>query len=335
MINHLLLASVDLNTEVLHKEYVPYLKQWREKLIDDIDMERVSSSLCLQGAFVDLVLDGRLTFDWLSVMKDFLSKDGVPLAYSENYGKQLYKFEAQYFQSPIHAIHARWWIEKLTYPNDMDEDFFSNLILKKQQSDGLFYDKDISETIFRHRMKSELLMSAMMSAEILIHAGKLDEKAKRELATNLTEAKLIPIHEYISTEQYRLQTLKFLDFEEWFPVNVEKLIIECSDGLEYGWNDFVMSSKVDAYMGTKKRIMRDNAIHSPLIATYVDALCTQISSLDDLEWVQVRLNTYVHQLALNPLKIPAFQMRDITIPFGADITPIEAISASGLIKKFM
>ena len=46
-----------------------------------------------------------------------------------------------------------------------------------------------------------------------------------------------------------------------------------------------------------------------------------------------RLTIYARSLADNPLDIPAFQMRDVPIPFGADLTPIEAICASRLIAN--
>jgi len=124
-----------------------------------------------------------------------------------------------------------------------------------------------------------------------------------------------------------------LGHEELFPVGIAEHIKACAEDLEVGWGDFAMKSKVDAYMGTAKRTARDKPIHSPLIACHVAVLSSKVD--DDAEKAAVleRLMNYAQNLAQDPLDIPAFQMRDVPIPFGADITPIEATCASRLIAN--
>jgi hypothetical protein len=94
-----------------------------------------------------------------------------------------------------------------------------------------------------------------------------------------------------------------------------------------------MKAKVDAYMGTAKRTQRDRPIHSPLIACHVSFLLEKVQDAEKKNSLSQRLDTYACHLKNNPLDIPAFQMRDVPIPFGADKTPIEVICASFLITQ--
>jgi hypothetical protein len=266
-------------------------------------------------------------------MADLLTHAGRPIAYSSRYCSKLYKFEAQYIQSTIHAIHTRWWIERLTNLRVLDNNVFADMILEKKQSDGLIYDVDVSETALRHRMKSELTMSAAMGIEILFESCRLTNIIRDELSASLCDPRKIPRLGYMVSEQFRLAALRILGREEQFPIGIGKYIEACADGLEYGWCDFSMASKVDAYMGTVKRTTRDKGIHSPLIACHVAVLLEKIDDLVNKDIVFNRLISYARYLANNPLDIPAFKMRDIQIPFGTDITPIEVICASYLIAK--
>ena len=50
--------------------------------------------------------------------------------------------------------------------------------------------------------------------------------------------------------------------------------------------------------------------------------------------IEASARAYGAVLTAKPMEIPAFQMRDIAIPFGADRTPIEAICASSLLKQY-
>lgn len=310
--------------------YQQYLKEWRENVVTMADQEKVSASNCHQAVLIELVLEGRVTHDWLGIMNELLMENGVPTAYSFEYSKQLHKFNAQYKQSSIHAIYTKWWLENLVNKS-VDHSFYAALISAKKQSDGLFYDKDISETILRHRMKTELTLSAAMSIEILQAAGQFNETAALELATDLTATQKCPPLGYLSMEYFRLKSLELLNKSNLFPVGIEQHVSNASEGLSVGWCDFAMKSKVDAYMGTAKRTQRDKPIHSPLIACYVAKLAPVMESVEAQNEIVDRLNKYAAHLESNPNDLPAFQMRDIPINFGTDKTPIEVICASSLI----
>lgn len=330
MTEHILIAGVRLRAGFIDSSHVDYLREWRENAIQRADGGDVSASICLQAAMIDWVLDGGPTHDWLGVMDEFLLDGDAPLAYSEAFGRRLYGFASQYLQSSIHAIHTRWWIE-VADDLDVDHARFANLLLRKRQTDGLFYDRDISETILRHRMKTELTMSMAMVVQILRAAELVTDSLALELATDLSSPSKCPPLGYMSMEYFRLITLEMLGHTALFPVGIENPILACAEGLSVGWCDFSMASKVDAYMGTAKRTQRDHPIHSPLIACYVDKLIDVVSDQPKASAFRQRMESYKRHLRSNPLDIPAFQMRDIPIPFGADRTPIETICASELI----
>lgn len=334
MAAHPILPGVVLGAGFSHPAYECYLRAWREQAIVDADAGRAAASVCHQATLIDLVLYGRPTHDWLSVMEDLLTDEvGRPLAYSAGFGDRLYKFEGQFLQSTVHSIHTRWWIEKLTNPEAVDHGKFADRILAKKSSDGLIIDADVSPTILRHRMKAELSMSAAMGTEILSEAGRLTDDLRFELATSLCDPRKVPPLGYMTSEQFRLAALRILGFEEQFPIGIGEHIEACKVGLDRGWGDFSMASKVDAYMGTAKRTSRDKPIHSPLVACHVAVLSAKVDDPTQRAAIMDRLTVYSRSLAENPLDIPAFQMRDVPIPFGADLTPIEAVCASHLISN--
>lgn len=333
MTTHLLIPDLTLSTDACRPVYTDYLKQWRENAVVAADKGEVAASICLQATFADLVLSGAPKHDWLGLMDEFLMHEGAPLAYSQAFAARLYGFDAQYRQSTIHAIHTRWWIETLCAPAKTDHERFARMIADKTQSDGLIYDFDVSGTILRHRMKSELTLSAAMGTEILLAAKRLDEAGALKLATNLSDQKKCPSLGYLGMEYFRLHALRNLGHEALFPVGIEAAISSCSVGLAVGWCDFAMTGKVDAYMGTAKRTGRDKPIHSPLSARHVNSLSAKVQSEDAKAKIVERLHAYSSHLAESPMDIPAFQMRDVPIPFGADRTPIEVICASGLIAE--
>ena len=304
MFTHPILPGVVLGTGFSHPVYERYLYAWREQAIVNADNGKVAASVCHQATLVDLVLDGSPTHDWLSVMEDLLTDDeGRPLAYSKGYGSQLYKFEGQFLQSTVHSIHTRWWIEKLAKPEAVDHDKFADRILAKKGPDGLIIDTDVSPTILRHRMKAELSMSAVMGAEILSDAGRLTDDLSAELATSLCDPRKVPPLGYMTSEQFRLAALRILGHEEQFPIGIGEYIKACEVGLECGWSDFSIASKVDAYMGTAKRTSRDKLIHSPLVACHVAILSTKVD--DPIQRVAIvdRLTRYSKSLAKNPLDL--------------------------------
>jgi hypothetical protein len=116
------------------------------------------------------------------------------------------------------------------------------------------------------------------------------------------------------------------------PVDLLDKLSKCAEGLSVGWCDFAMTSKVDAYMGTAKRTQRDHPIHSPMIACYVSEIIESDHSESKSHFAE-RLELYKHHLKNKPMDIPAFQMRDVPIAFGADVTPVEIICAQELISK--
>ena len=335
MTSHPILPGVILEAGFSHPAFDGYLREWRERAIVDADDGRAAASVCQQATMIDLVLDGGPTHDWLAVMEDLLTDGDRPLAYSVGYGERLYKFVRQYLQSTVHSIHTRWWVEMLAKPTTVDHGKFADLILAKKGADGLLYDADVSPTILRHRMKSELSMSAAMGAEILSVAGRLTDVVRTELATSLCDPRKVPPLGYMTSEQFRLAALRILGHEEQFPVGIGEHIKACEVGLDRGWGDFSIASKVDAYMGTAKRTSRDKQIHSPLVACHVVLLSAKVDDPTQRAAIMNRLTIYARSLEENPLDIPAFQMRDVPIPFGADLTPIEAVCASRLIANLL
>jgi hypothetical protein len=331
MPHHLILSDVSLGQSFLHPVFEQYVKCWREDAIQRAEAGDVAASTCLQGTLIDLVLFGRVRHAWGEIMDAFLTHNGKPIAYSEAFGRRLHKFLGQYLQTTVHAIHTRWWIQCLVNPSAVDHAAFANMILTKRQTDGLIYDADVSETILRHRMKSEVTLSMAMSAEILQAARMLTGNLPLELATHIVDPRKCPTLGYISAEYFRLHALRTLGYENYFPTGIAEHIDACAKDLPVGWGDFAMKSKVDAYMGTAKRTQRDKPIHSPLIACHVAALVRMISTDGVRAKVNGRLTEYARHLTHQPLDIPAFQMRDVQIPFGSDKTPIEAICASHLI----
>lgn len=333
MTAHIFLPGILLQQGFVHPAYEQYLKNWLEEAIQRADNGDVASSVCHQATLIDLVLYGRPRHDWLGIMNEFLIHNEAPLAYSEVFGMRLHKFGNQYCQSTIHAIHTRWWIECLNNEVAVDHERFANLVLAKKQNDGLIYDRDISQTILRHRMKSELTMSMAMSAQILQAANKLTGNIPLELAINIVCPTKCPTLGYMSMEYFRLKALQILGHEALFPVGIDEHINACSEDMPVGWCDFAMKSKVDAYMGTAKRTQRDKPIHSPLIACHISYLLGKVEDAAKKNPISQRLAAYSCYLGGSPLDIPAFQMRDVPIRFGADLTPIEVICSSFLISR--
>ncbi len=333
MTDHLFIPGALVPPRACQPVYVEYLTRWREAIISSADEGDIAASQCLQATLIDLALSGKALHDWLGVMDEHLLAGGVPLAYSEKFGARLYRFQSQYRQSTIHAIHTRWWIESLMTPDKVDHGRFADLVLAKKNTDGLIYDRDVSGTILRHRMKSELTISAAMAADILSYAELITEKLGLELATHLADPRKCPPLGYMGMEYFRLYALRLFGHQELFPAGIDARIAACTTGLPVGWCDFSMTSKVDAYMGTAKRTQRDKPVHSPMTALQVLALAEMIVPTGNQAPVKDRFAEYARHLKETPNDIPAFQMRDVPIPFGADRTPIEIICASNVIAS--
>lgn len=238
----------------------------------------------------------------------------------------MFQFDGQWKQTPIYAIYTHWWIKRLFGVEDDKLRYYSNLIEQLIQSNGWIYNPDVSETQVRTRMKSELLMSLAMGIEILSYSKKLENYSDLFLATISS----YPFTGYVSAEYFRMSALEKLGKTVAISKEIEYLLQYCQAG--EGFCDFSVTSKVDDYMGTLKRVNRDKAIHSPLISMYAN----YISNINDKtkEMVNSKLINFGQYLIEKPMDIPAFRMRDIEVPFGSDITPLEIVSANYIIDHY-
>lgn len=326
---HPLLGSIDCRYVSLLDLHRDWLENWQIDQEKSIEHGEISMSGCVNGALCELALTGQLKTDWIGIIDEFLGTEDEPLAYSNAYIQRLHNFSAQGRQSTISAIFSRWWISQLVSTRT-DHDKYSELVLQRLQPDGHFYDYEVSETMIRHRMKLELTLNATYAVQILSEANRINSTFATEIASSITNTKDIPSCSYLSTEYFRFQTLQKIGLENLFPTGFDDFIVSLATGLSLGWSDFDLASKMDAYMGTRKRTSRDAVIHTPLVANYVSQMTALIEDPEVLESVQTRLVAYSAYLGSHPLDIPSFQMRDLTIPFGTGISILEAITASHL-----
>jgi len=324
MSEHLFLPGGNLRKINLVPEHKKWLCSWLENIEINIENDIIASSECLQGAIVELAIHGKTKHDWVGIMEEYLSDgNGNPIAYSENYGRKLCSFN-QWLQTTVHSIHTRWWIERELNEDLISTRQYSSLLENFIQPNGWVYNPDVSCTGLRTRIQSEVMMSMAMSAEIFNFYNCLDDKKGKIEATISSK----PLTKYLCTEFFRLKILDILGVTELAPKGLEGLIKSCEAGMAYC--DFNVSGKVDDYMGTAKRTTRDKSIQSPLIslhARFVSEFCDE----ETRKQVEQRLTDYGKHLEQYSFDIPAFKMRDIDIPFGSDITPIEIIAASVLI----
>lgn len=325
---HIILPDISLKNGLICSVYQEYLEGWLNEVREDFEKGVVAASRCLQGAFIEQAFHDRFLTDWLGIFDEFLTDDNaVPLSYSEAFGKKLYKYEQQYKQSPIHSIHARWWIDCATNGEDsVDHEKYAGYLFPKIRN-GWIYDHDVSDTIMRHRMRSELTMSLAQSLQILKAADQIDDELRSQVLSTLIDFNQTG---YMSAEYFRVCALELLSKKNEAPANMFEAISACTLNGEKGFYDFSLESKVDAYMGTAKRTSRDKLIHSPLTACHVKALVQIIENAEEAEAINMLLDEYIEYLQESPLDIPAFRMRDIDIPFGTDNTPIESICSSFL-----
>lgn len=327
MSEHIFLPGVKLGAMQLLPEYKDWLSTWLSEVESDIENADVSSSMCVQGAMSEIALYGSPQTDWLGVMDTYLTdadKEGKPIAYSERYGKRLYRF-TQWLQSEVHAIHARWWMEQVcSSPFVTSVMPYGKLIQDLVQPDGWIYNPKVSPTLIKTRMKSEYLMSMAMGLQIL-HAFELIKDRQERFEATLSS---VPLTGYLSAEYFRLQSLGTLQSLELAPVNLHTVLEQCE--VDEGYCDFSIAGKVDDYMGTAKRSSRDFAVHSPLSSLHAYAIASAIGG-DLQEAVRRRLVSFGRYLLYHPLDIPAFKIRDLEIPFGSDVTPLEILAASSIV----
>ncbi len=320
MSGHVFLPGVRLEDTELLPEHAEWLGDWLRQVGENVEAGDVSSSMCLQGIMSELVLFGRARTDWLGVLQEYLT-DKEPLAYSQIYGRRLYKFEGQWRQTPVHAIHAHWWIHRtLDAEGPLD---YPSLIEERVQPPGWIYDPRVSPTRVRNRMKSELTMSTAMGVEILKSHGSMNGIEGKIVAALAS----MSMTGYLGAEYFRLKTLEAFSATEHVPTGLDAMLKECET--DVGYCDFYVSSKVDDYMGTAKRFARDLAIRSPvssLHAGHIGAYCDETVRAE----VEERLRAFGEYLRENPMDIPAFRIRDLDAPFGTGLSPLEVIGASWL-----
>ncbi|WKG33408.1 hypothetical protein [Priestia aryabhattai] len=326
MHKHLILPIKEIEKLEIKSVYRDWLEKWYHDLEAQISNGDLAVSNCYQGIITEIILYGKIKTDWLGVLDNYLTADdSMPLAYSETFGKRLYNFNAQWKQSPVHALYTHWWIRGL-FHEDRKREELAEIVPTFIQSNGWIYNPNVSETQIRTRMKSELMMSLTMGAKILKHHNQLDKYKERLLAT----INGFSYTGYVSAEHFRTEAYKILDFKgNPLEDKYNDLIKDCV-AVE-GYSDFSIHSKVDDYMGTAKRTQRDKPIDSPLISMYVYYLSQSLNE-SSRELVKDKLRSYGQYLSENPMNIPAFRMRDINIPFGTDITPLEVISSSYLVE---
>lgn len=322
MINHALIANIDIKTLSLPPEYQEWLREWLQIQDEHIENGDTSSSICFSAIISELLLFREIQRDWEGIFLSHLTDvSGKPLAYSEYFGMRLYKFAGQWQQTPIHAIYTRYWLDALLGIISETIDNYADLIEEYIQPNGWIYNPQVSVTQIRTRMKSELYMSMAQGVEILNFAERIENHRESFIAT-LADA---PITGYISAEYFRSLALEMLGAVSQMPVGLVKTIKDCKAG--EGYCDFAVKNKVDDYMGTAKRTSRDFALHSPLSSTQVQSLSKYVSDTEQKD-IHTVIQQFGQHLTKEPFDIPAFTIRDIPIPFGTDISPIEIVCAA-------
>lgn len=326
MIEHIFLPRVKLREMQLAQSHQEWLLKWLSATESEIENGDISVSHCLQGILSEMAVYGAPKTDWLGVIEEYLmDEDGIPTAYSEQYGKRLYRFNF-WLQSPIHAIHCIWFIEQVCLSASKEIQKYAEFIVKSIQPNGWIYNPSVSVTRQQNRMKSEYMMSMAMGCEILASVGRLSEYTQRFQATLSS----FPVTDFLSAEYFRLKALILLQSPELAPTGLDELLSVCKTA--QGFSEFAIESKVDDYMGTAKRTARDKPIPSPLVGLYastVASLCSNDMKTDVRNW----LKAYGKHLQKEQFDIQAFKIRDEDISFGTDLSPLEIIAASFLIAS--
>lgn len=288
--NYIFLPEFEESNLIICDEYKDWINAWLYELNENIEKEMISSSECVQGLLCERLLNVRNT-DWLSVEQNLLrDENGKPLAYSEKYGKKLYKFDSQWKQTPVHAIYNSFWINRFY---GADTQTYKTMILSLIQKNGWIYNPEVSNTRIQTRMKSELMMSLAMGTSILLVDG-MEERQKNTFEATLAE---IPLTGYVSAEFFRQIALENIQSIYQRPEELEDMLLKCEYG--NGYNDFCMTDKKDDYMGTRKRTQHDNAIHSPLITCMAEALCKSRSA-KSVKKFENKMQIYAKDLKKKP-----------------------------------
>jgi hypothetical protein len=321
MSSHIFLPTINVDELTVLPEHRTWLVSWLQAIEPEVERGDVAISMCLQGVIGEIALHKQVVTDWIGIMDEYLMHEGKPVAYSEQYGQRLYKF-VFWNQNEVHAIHARWWIEQAcnTRSNINFQAHIEDLI----QPNGWIYNPQVSSTGMRTRMKSEYLMSLAMGIEILQAYGGL-ESHRTDFEGLLSSEALTG---YLSAEHFRMVSLQCLDVSELAPIGLSSVLLACEAG--EGYCDFDVSAKRDDYMGTRKRTERDIPVHSALSTLHALSLA-HLCSTEVKQHVFERVQNFGSYIQHQPLDIQPFRMRDIDIPFGTGLSPLEVVAASGLV----
>lgn len=324
-INHTFLPNVVLGELTFTREYKQWLQDWLSKVDSNVENGDTATSICFQALLTEVILYGEPRHNWTDILDELLTdKQGNPLAYSEVYGQRLSRF-AQWRQTPVHAVYSHYWIKRALAPSSVDERY-ADLIIDFIQPSGWIYNPKVSQTQLTTRMKSEYLMSFAMGLEILRAFSRL-EKHEGSFKATLSS---YPLTVFLSAEFFRVLALEILGATHFLPVGIERILQICEAG--HGYCDFSVSEKVDDYMGTAKRTGRDRALHSPLSALQA-AYISRYSDRETQRRVNKRLTGFAEYLSEHPFEIEAFQIRDLAIAFGTDLSPLELIAATSVIQN--
>nr|ADQ20511.1 BseYIB [Bacillus sp. 2521] len=315
VINHLLLPNLNINNEKAVPEvYKRILEGYLDYLNTALEYESIAMSEVVAGVISELILYNEIKHDWFLIIKDLLEYDELPISYSKNYGEKLYGFNSQWLQHTVHATYNHSFIMNLLNKSQFD---YSSIILDLVQPDGYIYNKKVSATNPRTRMKSELLMSLAMGLS-LIDSSRIPEQC-------IVKIKTFDKTEFVTAEYFKLFCLKLLKIDNLETYcNYNDILLErCFTGT--GYADFNVQDKVDDYMGTLKRTARDKSVASPLITVYAGEIAEVLGS-STLDLYNSNKEKYIQHLSLNPLDITAYKMRDLNADFGESITPFEIFS---------
>lgn len=321
LLEHTLLPGLLVSSISLCKEHESWIKDWLTTICNEVEDGIVSSSNCVAGFISENLVYGKQRTDWLGIMEEFLENDESPLAYSEKYGKKLYKFN-QWIQSPIHAIYARWWIEKNSDKPNINR---VKLIESFIQQNGWIYNPTVSETSIKTRMRAELFMSLSMGVEILIRENSEKINKAQLVATAIS----FPSTGFVSSEYFRFRTLSILEEPGQMVTGVDEVLKKCYVGA--GFADFSVEDKIDDYMGVAKRVSRDKAVFTPISTLHAIKLAENCQL--DSEKIRTWKQEICSNLEKDPLDIPSLQMRDLEPNFGEGKTIYEVITASKLMQK--
>ncbi|MEO2280233.1 hypothetical protein [Pseudoalteromonas pernae] len=314
--DHVLLPSLpNASNTAFDAQIEKYLSEEVKKL-----ESAINAGSCSVSMFINLFLARTvLNIDNSAILKDFeklLVVNDKCFAYTKEYTEQLHNFDNQYLQNDIYTEYAHWFLNKCCGEDisELKARNISGFIHKN----GLTYNNENSDTELKYRMRGEVLLQTLMSAEIL------GESSKELLSDSILS---VPKSPYISAEYFRFKLTKGIQQDEVSSQEEICALIENCKAI-HGLADFNASQKFDDFMGTKKRTERDQTVFSPIATLHGIYLCnahglTELSKslVDDVKLA------YEHYGVM----LPNFQMRDIVVPFGPGATVSEVLALNTIL----